>query len=70
MMRGVLLDGFACGTWKSERTRGKVNLLSQQVERLSKEDRDALADEGERLLRLVVKPQDAEEFEIRFSRKT
>ena len=69
MMRGVLLDGFACGTWKSERTRGKVNLLIQQFERLSKEDRDALADEGERLLRLVAKPQDAEEFEIRFSRE-
>jgi winged helix DNA-binding protein len=69
MMRGVLLDGFACGTWKSERTRGKVNLLIQQFERLSKEDCDALADEGERLLRLVAKPQDAEEFEIRFSRE-
>src|SRR5918998_1789382 len=69
MMRGLLLDGFACGTWKSERTRGKVNLLIQQFERLSKEDRDALADEGERLLRLVAKPQDAEKFEIRFSRE-
>jgi Winged helix DNA-binding domain len=70
MMRGVLLDGFACGTWKAERTRGKVTLVIQQFERLSKEDRDALADEGERLLRFVAKPQGADEFEIRFSRKT
>ncbi len=66
MMRGVLLDGFACGTWKTERTRGKLTLVIQPFERLSKEDRDALADEGERLLRLVAKPQGADEFEIRF----
>jgi Winged helix DNA-binding domain len=70
MMRGVLLDGFACGTWKAERTRGKVTLMIQQFERLSKADRDTLADEGERLLRLVAKPQGADGFEIRFSRET
>jgi Winged helix DNA-binding domain len=70
MMRSVLLEGFACGTWKAERTRRKVTLVIQQFQRLSKEDRDALADEGGRLLRLVAKPQGAEEFEIRFSRKT
>ena len=70
MMRSVLLEGFACGTWKAERTRGKVTLVIQQFQRLSKEDRDALADEGERLLRLVAKPQGAEEFEILFSRET
>jgi hypothetical protein len=69
-MRGVLLDGFACGTWKAGRTRGRVTLVIQQFERLSEEDRDALADEGERLLRLVAKPQGADEFEIRFSRET
>jgi hypothetical protein len=69
MMRGVLLDGFACGTWKAERTRGKVTLVIQQFERLFEEERDALADEGERLLRLVAKPQGADEFEIRFSRE-
>jgi hypothetical protein len=70
MMRGVLLEGFACGTWKAERTRGKVTLVIQPFERLSKEDREALADEGERLLRLVGKPQGTDEFEIRFSRET
>jgi hypothetical protein len=70
MMRGVLLDGFACGTWKAERTRGKVTLVIQHFDRLFKEDREALTDEGERLLRLVAKPQGADEFEIRFSRET
>jgi hypothetical protein len=69
MMRGVLLDGFACGTWKTERTHGKVTLVIQPFERLSKVDRDALADEGARLLRIVAKPQGAEEFEILFSRE-
>src|SRR5215211_1238775 len=69
MMRGVLLDGFACGTWKAERTRGKVTLVIQHFDRLFKEDREALTDEGERLLRLVAKPQGADEFEIRFSRE-
>jgi len=70
MMRGVLLDGFACGTWKAERTRGKVTLVIQHFDRLFKEDREALTDEGERLLRLVAKPQGADGFEIRCSRDT
>ena len=70
MMRGVLLDGFACGTWKAERTRTKVTLVIQHFDRLFREDREALTDEGERLLRLVAKPHGADEFEIRFSRKT
>ena len=67
MMRGVLLDGFACGTWKTERTRGTLTLVIQPFERLSKEDRNTLAGEGERLLRFVAEPQGADDFEIRFS---
>lgn len=67
MMRGVLLDGFACATWRTERSRGKATLEISPFEPLSKGDRDALADEGQRLLRFVVKPQGAEEFEIQFS---
>ena len=34
---------------------------------VSKKDRDALAEEGERLLRFMARLQGAEEFEIRFS---
>ena len=67
MMRGVLLDGFACATWRTERSRGKATLEISPFEPLSKGDRDALAEEGQRLLRFVVKPQGAEEFEIQFS---
>ena len=66
MMRGVLLDGFACGTWKTERTRRKLTLVIQPFERLSEEDRATLADEGGRLLRFVAQPQGADELEIRF----
>jgi len=66
-MRGVLLDGFACGTWRTEQSRGKATLAIEPFGTLSKEDRDALAEEGERLLRFLAGPQGAEEFEIRFS---
>lgn len=66
-MRGVLLDGFACGTWRMEYSRGKVTLEIAPFGTLSKEDRAALAEEGERLLRFSAEPQGAEEFGIRFS---
>jgi Winged helix DNA-binding domain len=49
-MRGVLLDGFVCGTWKLERTREKATLVIEPFEPLMDEDRDALAEEGSRLL--------------------
>jgi winged helix DNA-binding protein len=64
MMRGVLLDGFVQGRWKKERTRGKATLLIAPFEPLAKKDRDALAKEGERLVRFVGKG--AEVFEVRF----
>ena len=65
MMRGVLLDGFVCGTWKKERTRGKATLLIEPFEPLATKDRDSLAKEGERLVRFVGKG--AEAFEVRFA---
>ena len=65
MMRGELLDGLACGTWKKERTRGKVTLLIEPFESLATKDRDSLAKEGERLVRFVGKG--AEAFEVRFA---
>ena len=70
MMRGVLLDGFACGTWKTERDRGKATLVIQPFERLSKEGRDALAEEGERLIRFMAEPEGTEVFEVRFAKAT
>jgi hypothetical protein len=66
MMRGVLLDGFACATWRTKRSRRKTTLTIEPFEPLTNEDRDALAGEGERLLRFMAGPQGGEEFEIRF----
>jgi hypothetical protein len=58
-----LVDGFVRGTWKTERTRGRATLVIEPFESLAKEDRDALAEEGERLIRFTG----AGAFEIRFA---
>jgi hypothetical protein len=65
-MRGVLLDGFACATWKTEQRGGKLTLVIEPFEPLAEEDRDVLAQEGERLLGFLAGAQGAGEFEIRF----
>lgn len=67
MMRGVLLDGFACGTWRTERTRGKTDLVIEPFRTLPAEDRDVLAREGERLIRFVAGREDAATSEVRFA---
>ena len=63
----VLVDGFVRGTWKTERSRGKATLEIKPFEPLTKDDRDALAEEGERLIRFVAVPDSAESYEIRFA---
>ena len=70
MMRGVLLDGFVCGTWNTERAHGKVTLAVEPFGILSKKDRDALADEGQRLLGFLVGPEGSEALEVRFTGST
>jgi hypothetical protein len=62
-----LVDGFVRGTWKTERTRGRATLLIEPFEPLAKKDRDALAEEGEWLIRFMAKPGGAEAFEVRFA---
>jgi hypothetical protein len=62
-----LVDGFVRGTWKTERSRGKVTLLIEPFEPLAKNDRDALAEEGERLVRFMAVPEGVETFEIWFA---
>src|SRR5215207_6902164 len=49
----VLVDGFVRGTWKTERTRGKATLVIEPFEPRARKDRDALAQEGERLIRFT-----------------
>ncbi len=60
-----LVDGFVRGTWKAERSRSKATLEIKPFEPLAREDRDALAEEGERLIRFTG--EGAEAFEIYFA---
>ena len=64
----VLVDGFVRGLWKTERTGGKSTLVIEPFEPLAEEDRGALAEEGERLIRFAG--DGAEAFEVRFARLT
>jgi winged helix DNA-binding protein len=61
-----LVGGFVRGTWRTEVTRGKATLSIEPFEPLPKEDRDALAEEGEQLLRFVAGPGGAGTFEVGF----
>ena len=61
-----LIGGFARGLWKMERTRGKAALSIEPFESLSRDERDALVEEGERLLRFAASGG-AGTFEVRFA---
>lgn len=62
----VLVDGFVRGTWKTARGRRETTLSIEPFESLAKRDREALAEEGERLLRFVTGPEGTGTFEVRF----
>ncbi len=59
-----LIDGFVRGTWKVVRDRGKATLRIAPFEYLPKRDREALSEEGGRLLRFMT--DGAEDFAVRF----
>jgi hypothetical protein len=59
-----LVDGFVSGTWKVEKNRNTAKLVIEPFETLTEEDRNTLAEEGERLVRFVE--DGAETFEVRF----
>ncbi len=61
----VLVDGFVRGTWKTQRSRQKFTLVIEPFEPFTKADRDALAEEGEQLIRFMAQPEGAEAFEVR-----
>ena len=61
----VLVDGFVRGTWRIERTSGKTALMIEPYEPLAQGDRDALTEEGERLVRFGAEPEGAGTFEVR-----
>ena len=59
-----LLDGFVAGAWKIEKTKKAAALIVEPFAPLSTKNRDALAEEGERLLRFATDGQP--ESDIRF----
>jgi len=48
-----LVDGFARGAWKIERTTKAATLVIEPFAALSKKEREALAEEGEALVRFA-----------------
>jgi hypothetical protein len=61
-----LVDGFVRGAWKTGRTRRKATLAIAPFEPLTRRDREALEEEGERLIRFMAQPDGADAFEVRF----
>ncbi len=60
----ILLDGFVRGAWKVEKTKTAATLVIESFEKLTKKDRVALAEEGNRLVRFVE--ANAKSYEVRF----
>lgn len=60
----ILLDGFVAGRWKSERQKTAATLTVEPFRTLSKSEQDALAEEGDKLLRFIE--ADAASFSVVF----
>jgi Winged helix DNA-binding domain len=61
----VLVRGFAAGSWRIARSRGAAGLTIELFEPIAALDRDAVANEGERLLAFAA--PDAAARDIRFT---
>lgn len=61
-----LVDGFAAGTWKTERKKAAATLLVEPFAALPKKARAALEEEGDALVRFLE--SDARTFEIRVAK--
>lgn len=60
-----LVDGFVRGGWKIEKTKSVATLVIEPFDSLTKQNRDALTEEGERLVRFVE--GSAKAFAVRFA---
>jgi hypothetical protein len=61
----ILVDGFGAGVWKIVKTKRVAMLTVEPFAPLRAENRQALSDEGEGLVRFVE--GDAKQFEVRFT---
>jgi hypothetical protein len=60
----ILIDGFVAGTWTTARENDHATLTVAPFRPITKTDRDALAEQGERLLRFIY--ADAETVAVNF----
>ena len=60
----ILVDGFVRGAWTIEKTKTAATLVIEPFEKLTKKDRAALTEEGERLVQFVE--ANAKSFEVKF----
>ena len=58
-----LVDGFVRGGWKVEKAKGTATLIIEPFDTLTKQNRDALREEAEGLVRFLEK--DAKGYEVR-----
>jgi hypothetical protein len=61
----ILVDGFVCGAWKIEKTQNAATLVIEPIAKLTKPERAALIEEGERLVRFVEATDKS--FAVRFA---
>src|SRR5919198_1249026 len=65
LIRGTLLvDGFAGGTWRIRRERRAATLAAELFAPLAAHDRDAVAEEGARLLDFAAAGADSRDLEL------
>jgi hypothetical protein len=62
----VLVDGVVRGAWKVERKKREATVVIEPFAPIARKDRDALAAEGERLVRFVE--EDAASGAVRFEK--
>jgi Winged helix DNA-binding domain len=60
----ILVDGFVRGAWKIEKAKNTATLVIEPFDTLTKKDRAALSEEGERLVRFIE--TNAKSFDVRF----
>lgn len=61
----ILVDGFVRGAWKVEKTKTAATLLIEPFDKLTKQDRAALTEEGEQLIRFIE--PEAKSFDLKFA---
>ena len=63
-MGTLLVDGFIWGTWTIKRSRDGATLAIEPLRRLTRAEREAVAEEGERLLRFAAGEASRRELRI------